>query len=143
MHASPQDLLDPLQSTPHPLCSGLASEPEPSASGLSAVVREAQKVERLRATQPPRSAVRIRVPAKLDKPGLRRMQGQIELAEPLRERLQEAYRVPLVLEPDDHIIGITHDDGFAIGPFRPPLAVEPEVENIVQVDVRQRGIWEP
>ena len=71
------------------------------------------------------------------------MQGQVELAEPPCERRQEAFRVPLVLEPDDHIIGVAHDDGIALGPLGPPFTMEPEVENIVQVNVRQCGIWEP
>ena len=51
------------------------------------------------------------------------MQGQFELAEPLCERIQEAFRVPLVLEPDDHIISVAHDDGVAFGPVGPPLVM--------------------
>ena len=84
-------------------------------------MREAQKVERLRATQPPRPAVRLGVPSELDEPGLVRVQGQIEPAEPFSERLQEPFRVPPVLEPDDHIIGVAHDDGVAFSPFGPPI----------------------
>ena len=133
VHAPPQGLPNTLQSTPHPLRGGLASEPEPPAPGLPAVVREAQEVERLRATQPPRPTVRLGVPSELDEPGLVRVQGQIEPAEPFPERVQEAFRVPLVLEPDDRIIGVAHDDGVAFRPFGPPLAMEPEIEDVVQV----------
>ena len=106
--APPQNLCDALQSAAHPLCSGLASEPEPPAPGLRAVVREAQEVERLRAAQPSCPAVHFREPAELDEPGLVRMQGQVELAEPFPKRMQEAFRVPLALEPDDYIIGISN-----------------------------------
>ena len=59
------------------------------------------------------------------------MQGQIELTEPLPKRMQEAFRVPLALEPDDHIIGVAHDDGVAFCSFGPPLAMKPEVEDVV------------
>ena len=71
-------------------------------------MREAQEVERLRAAQPSCPAVHFREPAELDKPGLVRMQGQVELAEPFPKRMQEAFRVPLALEPDDYIIGISN-----------------------------------
>ena len=36
------------------------------------------------------------------------MQGQVELAEPFPKRMQEAFRVPLALEPDDYIICISN-----------------------------------
>ena len=68
-------------------------------------MREAQEIERLRAAQPSRPAVHFREPAELDEPGLVRMQGQVELAEPFPRRLQEAFRVPLALEPNDHMVG--------------------------------------
>ena len=58
-----------------------------------------------RQTRIRRSRVRLGVPSELDGPGLVRMQGQIELAEPLSKRMQEAFRVPPVLEPNDHIVG--------------------------------------
>ena len=53
--------------------------------------------------------------------------------------MQEAFRVPPVLEPDDHIIGVAHDDRVAFCPFGPPLAMEPEVKDIVQIYIRQHG----
>ncbi len=96
--APPKNLRDALQSTAHPLCSGLASKPEPLAPSLRAVVHEAQEVERLRAAQPSCPAVHFREPAELDEPGLVRMQGQIELAEPLPKRMQDLFCVLPVLE---------------------------------------------
>ena len=77
-------------------------------------MREAQKVERLRAALPPRSAVRLGVPSELDEPGLVRMQGQIELAEPLSERMQEAFRVPPVLDPTPPVLSLARS---AAGPL--------------------------
>ena len=47
------------------------------------------------------------------------MQGQIEPAEPLFERMQETFRVLPMFKPDDHIIDIPHDDGVALGLFEP------------------------
>ena len=46
-------------------------------------------------------------------------------------------------QPDDRIVGVAHDDGVPLCPLGPPLPMEPEVEDIVQVNVRQSGIWEP
>ena len=104
VHAPPQSFRDTLQSAPHPLRNGLAPDPELPASGLPTVVRESQEAERLRATQPSRPTVRLGVPSELNEPCLVRVQGQIKLAEPFPERMQKAFRVLLVLEPDDHII---------------------------------------
>ena len=58
---------------------------------------------------------------------------------PFPKCMQEAFRVPPVLEPDDHIIGVAHDDRVAFCPFGPPLAMEPEVKDIVQIYIRQHG----
>ena len=41
------------------------------------------------------------------------------------------------LEPDHEIIGVPHDDCVAFGCSGAPLLVEPQVEDIVQIDVRQ------
>ena len=128
VHAPPQNLPDTLECAPHPLRGGFAPETKPPASGAPAVVREAQKVERLGAAQPPRTAVRFRELAELDEPGLLRVQGQVEPAQPLSKRVKEALRVPLSLEPDDHVIGVAHDDGVAFRPFGPPFPMEPEIE---------------
>ena len=62
------------------------------------------------------------------------MQRQRKFPQPLTHLIQEAPGVALVLEPDDEIVGITHDDHIA-GGLAPSPAHGPEVEGIVQVDV--------
>ena len=81
--------------------------------------------------------------AELDQPGLLRMQRQRELLQPLAHRIQEAPGVALVLEADDEVVGIAHDDHVARG-LAPSPALGPEVEHVVQVDVgKQRRDHRP
>ena len=65
------------------------------------------------------------------------MQRQRELLQPLAHRVPEAPGVGLVLEADDDIIGIAHDDHVARG-LAPSPALGPEVEDVVQVDVGEQ-----
>ena len=59
---------------------------------------------------------------------------QRELRQPLTHFIQEAPSITLVLESDDEVIGIAHDDHVARG-LPPSPAHGPKVEGIVQVDV--------
>ena len=54
--------------------------------------------------------------------------------QPLAHLVQEAPGVDLVLESDDKVVGIAHDDHIARG-LAPSPARGPEVEGVVQVDV--------
>ena len=65
------------------------------------------------------------------------MQRQRELLQPLAHRVEEATGVGLVLEADDDVVGIAHDDHVARG-LAPSPALGPEVEGVVQVDVGQQ-----
>ena len=65
------------------------------------------------------------------------MQRQRELLQPFAHRFEEAPGVGLVLEADDDIVGIAHDDHVARS-LAPSPAVGPEVEDVVQVDVGQQ-----
>jgi len=42
-----------------------------------------------------------------------------------------------VLEPEDDVVGVAHDDHVALGLQAPP-SLSPEIEDIVQVDVGQQ-----
>jgi hypothetical protein len=64
------------------------------------------------------------------------MQAQRKLCQAFLEIIQEALRVLLVLEADDRIIGIPHDDHVAGGVPQSPL-LDPEIIDVVQVDVRK------
>ena len=83
---------------------------------------------------PRRARLLRRKAAELDQPGLLRMQRQRKLLQPLTHRVQEAPGVALVLEADDEVVGIPHDDHVARG-LAPSPALGPEVEDVVQVDV--------
>ena len=63
-----------------------------------------------------------------------RMQRQREVLEPITHRIPEAPGVRLVLEADDDVVGIPHDDHVARG-LAPSPALDPEIEHVVQVDV--------
>src|SRR5215468_3111461 len=56
-------------------------------------------------------------------------------SQPLAHLIEEALSVTLVLEADDKIVGIPHDDHVARDFPPSPVAVDPEVEHVVQVDV--------
>ena len=60
---------------------------------VRADVREAQEVERLRLTQPPRLPTFGRVASELDQPRLVRVQLQTELREPLAKLGEEPLRI--------------------------------------------------
>ena len=62
------------------------------------------------------------------------MQRQRKLPQPLAHLVQEAPGVDMVLESDDEVVGIAHDDHIA-GGLAPSPARGPEVECVVQVDV--------
>src|SRR3954451_24822287 len=53
--------------------------------------------------------------SELDQPGLLGMQRQRKLPQPLAHLVQEAPGVLLVLEADDKVVGIAHDDHVARG----------------------------
>ena len=42
---------------------------------------------------------------------------------------------PLVLEPEDEIVRITHDECLSLGNRPAPLPVKPQIQNIVQIDI--------
>ena len=100
-------------------------------------MREAQKVEGLRSALPSLPTVFQGKPPELDEPGLVGVYVQFEAFEPFLYGVQEALRVPLVLKTHHEIIGVPHDDCVAFDLVAAPLLLEPQVEDIVQVDVRQ------
>ena len=55
----------------------------------------------------------------------------------LAHHIEKPMGIGLVLEPDHHVVGITHDDHVAGGVALSP-AVHPQVEDVVQVDVGEQ-----
>src|ERR1700720_4702900 len=85
----------------------------------------------------PRRAWFRRKAAELDQAGLVRIEWQQELLEPLAHIVPEAPGVRLVLEADDNVISIPHEDHVARG-LVPSPALGPEVEHVMQVDVGEQ-----
>src|SRR5712691_11401199 len=98
MPAARQLVLDLAQFGPHPLRARDALEHEASVSVLPADVREAQKLERLRPTETPRSPSLGGEPSELDQARLLGRQFQRELREPVAKVCEEPLRILLVLE---------------------------------------------
>jgi len=73
-------------------------------------VREAQKVEALRFPVAAVSSILVRMAAKFDEPCLVGMQLQAKLRESFAEFREESLGLLSVLEPNDEVIGKTHDD---------------------------------
>src|SRR5690349_14870859 len=68
--------------------------------------------------------------SELDQPGLLRMQRQCKLPQPLAHLIPKALGVALVLEADDEVVGVAHDNHVAGGRALSP-ARGPEVEGVV------------
>src|SRR5438552_17864991 len=132
----PQELVFDLpQLGPHPLGDRDTAQPEPPVPGLPADMREAEEINRLRLAEPARLPPGG-VPPELDQARLARVQSQGELREPLAKVRQEPLRVTLMLKARDEVIRETHDDHVTARVAAPPPA-GPQVEDIVEVDVRQ------
>ena len=101
-------------------------------------MRKAQEVERLRASRSACSPVPFGVPAKLDESDLVGVQFQPEASESLLQIPQEAFRIVPMLEPGDVIICVAHYDQVAARFLRSPLLGDPQVQHVVQVDIRER-----
>ena len=99
-------------------------------------MREAKKIEGLRSALPSFPAALDGILPELDEPGLVGVRVQFEAPEPLLNCDQEALRGPLLLKTRHEIVGVTHDDRVAFDFAVALLLLEPEVKDIVQVDVR-------
>ena len=137
MHPPAKNLLDALQGTRHPPRNRVAPQPEAPIPSLRATVREAQKVERLRFALPCPPVVFSGIPSELDEPRLFRVHFQFKASQPPFHGLKEALRIPPVLKTHHEIIGVPHDDCVATDFVLAPLLLEPQIEDVVQVNVRQ------
>src|SRR4030081_498584 len=134
VHAPSHLLLDLLELRPHAVPSGFPFDLEFPCSGFATDEGEAQKVEGLRLAEPLPLAALCRKASELDQPGLLRMQRQRNLPQPLAHLLQKEPAIAMVLEPDDEVVGVAHNDHVA-GGHAPSPACGPEVERVVQGDV--------
>src|SRR5215472_16072664 len=100
-------------------------------------MREAQKVKRLRLTFSSSFAVLFGKPPEFEPARLIWMKLQSELLQPFPKISQKSVCIGLVLEAQDTIIRITDDHHLALRPFLAP-DVHPEVETVVQINVREQ-----
>ena len=109
VHPLPQLGLDGLQRAAHSLRHRLAPQPEAPVPLCPAVMREPEKVERLRSSFPTLRTVRRCEPPELQQARLLRVHFQSEAREPLPHCLHESLRIAAVLKPQDEIIGVPHE----------------------------------
>ena len=67
------------------------------------------------------------------------MQVECELAQALFEVAKKLFRILLALAANDEVIAVAYNDSVPRSLSGTPLLLEPEVENIVQVDVGEDG----
>jgi hypothetical protein len=84
----------------------------------------------------PLAVLRRKAP-ELNQAGLIRMKRQRELPQPIAHRVPEAAGVSLMLETDDEVVSVPDHDHVARG-FAPSPALGSEVEDIVEIDVREQ-----
>jgi len=77
------------------------------------------------------------VAAELDQARLVQVQLQREVCQALRQFVYEPLSLVPMLETDDNIISIAHDDHVA-GGRAPSPAFGPKIEDVVEIDVRQQ-----
>jgi len=137
VHASLEFGFDLAQLRLQSLAHRLPSHSEAPITALrGTTVREAQEVERLGLSLTTPLSVLGRKRAELQEPRLLGMQFQLELAQSLHQLSPTLLGIGFTLEPEHDVIGIPHDDHVAVGaPLTPCL--DPEIEHVVEVDVRQ------
>jgi len=137
VHAPSQFLLDPPERCPHAIAPCCSFDKELPTAVAFTDEGKAKKVEGLRFSEPATSASFRRKAAELDQAGLVRIERQRELLEPLAHIVPEAPGVRLVLEADNNVISITHEDHVTRSRVPSP-ALGPEVEHVMQVDVGEQ-----
>jgi hypothetical protein len=101
-------------------------------------VGEAEEVEGLRppqATRPPFCGNEF---AEGDQARFVGVEVECKPSEAFLQIVEELGRISLALETNDCIVGITHDDHVARR-LAPPPGLDPQIIDIVEVDVRQEG----
>ena len=98
---------------------------------------EAQEVERLRSALPPFAPTFGRISAELNQPRFIGMQSQSEFAESFPDCFQKRPRRSFILKAHHTIIGVAQHDDLSL-PWLFTPALNPQVEGVVQVDIRQQ-----
>jgi hypothetical protein len=121
----------------HPLLDRVAVDLEAPLQSRPTDVGEPQKGEGLRLPLASPFSVLAREASKLDQASLVGVKLEAEACQSLAQLPQTSLRLCPMLEPNDEVIGIAHDDHVALVLAAPGL--DPEIEHVVEVDVRQQG----
>src|SRR5437764_11737485 len=139
VHPAAQLLLDGPQLCHHSLVRRFATDGEGlSISDLRAVMREAQKRERLRFSRTSLLPVQHSEPTEFDQPRLLGMYFQSELGQPIPKFIEESLSLRPALETDNEIVGIADDNDIATCHFPAP-GFDPQVKDVMEIDIRQQG----
>ena len=111
---------------------------EPTTARLGRDVREPKEVKRLGPLAAVAFALLAGIAPEPQHPSLLRVQLQAELREALGHCRRHRACVLFVLKAQHHVVGVAHD-GYL--PSRVPLSplLDPQIERVMQVDVRQQG----
>ena len=136
VHASPKFELDFLQLRLNPRPHRAPQHREASPPRRRTAVRETEEVEAFGLPLTARASMGRREATKLDESRFVGVQGKTESREAVAQIRDELLGVASMLEPDDKVIGEADDDHVAM---RLPLTLSmgPEVEDVVQADVRE------
>src|SRR3954462_9500717 len=137
VHSLSQRFLEFPQLRHHTIPARLPPELEVAPSGFGTDEYKAEELEGLRFAEPAHLAVSCREAAELDQAGLLRVQRQRKRPQPFAHLLQEAPGFVLMLEAHDDVVGIPDHDHVARG-LTPSPACGPEVENVMEIDVREQ-----
>src|SRR5947207_7416780 len=134
----PQLFLHPPKRCLHSVATGAPLNKEVPCSRLTADKCKAQECEGLRLAKPALFSIGRRKAAKLDQPGLVRMQRKREPLQTFTHIRQEPLGVGFVLKSEDSVVGETHHNHIPSGVTLTPL-VHPQVERIMEINVGQQG----
>jgi hypothetical protein len=137
VHTSPQLDLHQLQLGLHARANRLPKHQKPSLLRLPANMLEAEKIEGLRLAQSGALSVGRRVASELDQARLFRVQFQLEFRHAFDEFFPELFGFRLELESKHDVIGIAQDDDISLRSSLSPC-LDPEIEDVMEVDVRQQ-----
>src|SRR5262249_3431475 len=120
-----------------PLAHRLSQHRKVPLPSFTAAVRKAQEVERFRFAVATLSSILFRKAAKLDNARFVGVQLKTEPREALAQFCQKPLGFMAMLESGNKVIRETHEDYFPARLLLSP-ALNPKVENIVEIDVRQQ-----
>src|SRR6266700_1738475 len=121
----------------HPLRYSPAPYDEMAFVVRRTVVREPKKRERLRCSLATLLPIDLREPTKFDQSRLLRMEFQREVRQPFPKLSQEPLSVFTPLKADHQIVSVS-DKHHLSARYLPAPCLNPQVEHIVQIHVRQK-----